>query len=87
MTWVVKRTMKLINGHLDEIIAKKGCDASNMFDEEVMKTEQEYSDDEEEKEAKKLRKLQNRRKRDRPDGAASSSGEDLEDGEIKDKSS
>jgi hypothetical protein len=56
MTWVVKRTMKLINGHLDEIIAKKGCDASNMFDEEVLPTEQEYSDDEEEKEAKKLRK-------------------------------
>ena len=82
MTWVVKRTMKLINGHLDEIIAKKVCDASNMFDEEVLPTEQEYSDDEEEKEAKKLRKQQNRRKKDRPDAASSS--EDLEDGEIKD---
>jgi len=42
---------------LDEIIAKKGCDASNMFDEEVMATEREFSDDEEEKEAKRLRKL------------------------------
>lgn len=54
---VVKRTMKLINGRLDEILQKKGCDASNMFDEEVLPTEQEYSDDEEEKEAKRLRKL------------------------------
>lgn len=35
-TCVVKRTLKLINSRLDEIIKKKGCDASNMFDEEVM---------------------------------------------------
>jgi hypothetical protein len=55
---VVKRTMKLINGKLEEIMKKKGCDASNMFDEELMPTEQEFSDDDEEKEAKKLRKLQ-----------------------------
>ena len=56
-TCVLKRTMKLINGRLEEIMSKKGCDASNMFDEELMPTEQEFSDDEEEKEAKKLRKL------------------------------
>ena len=56
LTYVVKRTMKMINSRLDEIMQKKGCDASNMFDEEVLPTEQEYSDDEEEKEAKRLRK-------------------------------
>ena len=48
----------MINGRLDEIMAKKGCDASNMFDEEVHPTELEFSDDEEEKEQKRLRKLQ-----------------------------
>ena len=58
LTCVVKRTLKLINSRLNEIMKKKGCDASNMFDEEVMPTELEFSDDEEEKEAKKQRKLQ-----------------------------
>ena len=53
LTNVVKRTMKLINGKLDEIMSKKGCDASNMFDEEVLPTELEHSDDEEEKEVKR----------------------------------
>lgn len=28
---------------------KKGCDASNMFDEEVVQEEQEFSDDDDEK--------------------------------------
>jgi len=63
-TSVLKRTLKLINGQLDELIQKKGCDASNMFDEEVLPTEQEFSDDEEEKEAKRQRKLLLRRRRD-----------------------
>ena len=57
LTNVVKRTMKLINGKLDEIMSKKGCDASNMFDEEVLPTELEHSDDEEEKEVKRQRKI------------------------------
>ena len=39
LCFVVKRTMKLINSRLDDLIKMKGCDASNMFDEEVMKTE------------------------------------------------
>lgn len=39
LTCVVKRTMKLINSRLDDIMAQKGCDASNMFDEEVLPTE------------------------------------------------
>lgn len=35
----------------------KGCDASNMFDEELAPDEQEFSDDEHEKEQKRLKKL------------------------------
>ena len=72
--------MKLINGKLDEIMKKKGCDASNMFDEEVLPTELEHSDDEEEKEQKRLRKqrLKNKRRH----GEMNSGSEDLEDGEM-----
>ena len=68
-TYVVKRTMKLINSKLDEIMNKKGCDASNMFDEEIPHSDQEFSDDDLEKEAKRLKKLKKR-------------GENLEDGEL-----
>ena len=50
--------MKLINSRLDDLIASKGCDASNMFDEEVLPTEQEFSDDEKERVAKQKRKQQ-----------------------------
>lgn len=49
--------MKLINSRLDDLIRNKGCDASNMFDEEVMHTEQDFSDDEAETDAKRKRKL------------------------------
>ena len=70
--------MKLINSRLDELISKKGCDASNMFDEEVMHTEQEFSDDDDEKHAKKQRKIAQQKKRKRTDNGNSSS----EDGEI-----
>lgn len=49
--------MKLINSKLEEIMGKKGCDASNMFDEEIPDSDREYSDDEVEKEAKRLKKL------------------------------
>ena len=61
--------MKLINSKLEEIMGKKGCDASNMFDEEIPHSDQEYSDDEVEKEAKRLKKLKKR-------------GENLEEGEL-----
>ena len=82
-TCVVKRTIKMINGRIDEIMSKKGCDASNMFDEEVLPTEQEFSDDEMEKEAKRIKKL----KRARPDGNADqSSSSDSEEGELKSSS-
>ena len=53
LTHVVKRTMRLINGKLDEIMSKKGCDASNMYDEEIHETDRDFSDDELEREAKR----------------------------------
>ena len=66
-TFVLKRTMKVIQTSIDELISKEGCDASNMFDEEV--NDPEFSDDEQEKLFKKQRKQKNRAKH-------------LEDGEI-----
>ena len=54
-----------------------------MFDEEVIATEQDFSDDEKEAEAKKQRKMQRQRKKDRP--GMNSSDSDVEDGEIKEK--
>lgn len=36
---------------------KKGCDASNFFDEELSEKEQEFSDDDKEREYKKAKKL------------------------------
>ena len=56
-TFVVKRTMKMINAKLDDLLKQKGCDASNMFDEEIPASDQEFSDDEAEKEAKKIKKM------------------------------
>jgi hypothetical protein len=49
-TFLVKRTLRLINNKIDKILKMKGCDASNMFDEELAPEEQEFSDDENEKE-------------------------------------
>ena len=45
-TFVVKRTMKIITNQLEKLMTQKGCDASNMFDEEVEQKEMEFSDDE-----------------------------------------
>ena len=56
-TFVVKRTMKMINAKLDDLLKQKGCDASSMFDEEIPASDQEFSDDEAEKEAKKIKKM------------------------------
>lgn len=61
--------MKLIDSKLEEIMSKKGCDASNMFDEEIPVSDQEFSDDDIEKEAKNLKKMKNR-------------GDDIEEGEL-----
>ena len=55
-TYVLKRTLKLIQTDLDAMINKPGCDASNMYDEEVQQEEQEFSDDEKEQEYKRARK-------------------------------
>ena len=38
------------------LVGKKGCDASNAFDEEIAENEKDFSDDEEEKNAKKKKK-------------------------------
>jgi H/ACA ribonucleoprotein complex non-core subunit NAF1 len=54
--FLVQKCLKVINAKLPEIMSKKGCDASNIYDEEVPEHDQEYSDDEKEKEAKKARK-------------------------------
>jgi H/ACA ribonucleoprotein complex non-core subunit NAF1 len=58
--FVVKRCLKLINSRLDSILKQKGCDASNMFDEELGQDEQEFSDDDQEKEFKRLKKQKKR---------------------------
>ena len=35
-TYVLKRTLKVIHTDLEELINTPGCDASNMYDEEVL---------------------------------------------------
>ena len=78
---LVKKCLKVINADLPNIMKKKGCDASNIYDEEVPEHEQEYSDDEKEKAAKRARKNKLKRK-----GKMESEGsdeEDEEEGEIK----
>ena len=68
-TFVLKRTLKVIQTDLEELINKPGCDASNMFDEEVHNDDLEFSDDEKEKERKRQKKQKKNNK-------------NLEDGEI-----
>lgn len=57
---VVTKTLKTINAKLPEIMSKKGCDASNAFDEEcaTLETggEAYFSDDEKEREANRKKK-------------------------------
>lgn len=43
-------------------MSKKGCDASNIYDEELAEHEREFSDDEKEREAKKAKKNKKRNK-------------------------
>ena len=59
---------------LESMKERKGCDASNMHDEEMPEHEREFSDDEREREAKKSKK--NKRKNHNKQGS------DLEEGEI-----
>ena len=51
--FIVKRCLKVITSEIPKLISVKGCDASNVYDEEIPKLEQEYSDDELEKLHKK----------------------------------
>lgn len=55
--FLVKRTLKVINSKLCELMKQKGTDASNVFDEEVLPDDQEFSDDELEKEHKRIKKM------------------------------
>lgn len=55
--FLVSKCLKVINAELPQMMSRKGCDASNIYDEEVPEGEREYSDDEKEKEAKKKRKM------------------------------
>ena len=43
-------------------MSKKGCDASNIYDEELPEHEREFSDDEKEREAKKAKKNKKKNK-------------------------
>ena len=70
---LVQKCLKTINSKLPEIMRKKGCDASNIYDEEAT-SDQEFSDDEAEREAKKQRKNKRRQNQKR--------NEELEEGEI-----
>ncbi len=58
------RTLRLVV--LAAVETKKGCDASNIYDEEVGEGEMEYSDDEKEQSAKKARKMATKKKRAHP---------------------
>lgn len=45
----------------EDLMKKKGCDASNAFDEEVLNDEMEYSDDEQELQIKAIRRQQKKK--------------------------
>jgi len=68
---LVQKCLKTINAELPEIMKKKGCDASNAYDEEL--SDKEFSDDEEEARVKKAAK--NKRKMNKM-------ANNLEEGEI-----
>lgn len=57
-------------------MAKKGCDASNIYDEEVPENEREFSDDEKEKECKKAKKAKRKHKQ---------NNYEMEEGEIEEE--
>lgn len=80
--FLVSKCLKVINARLPDLIAKKGCDASNIYDEEVPAEDQEYSDDDKEKEAKRAHKKKKLLKR---KGAQNDDmlSESDEEGEIK----
>ena len=66
--YFVEKTKKLV--FWNNLLNQKGCDASNVYDEEIIEpSEQDFSDDEQEKEYKRIvKKVRNNRKRKRRDG-------------------
>ena len=60
--YLVVKTLKMISSQLPLIMARKGCDASNIYDEEVPENEREFSDDDKEKEVKKAKKAKRKHK-------------------------
>ena len=83
--YLVSKCLKVINARLPDIMARKGCDASNIYDEEVPHEDQEHSDDDKEKEAKRALKKKKQLKRKVAGGNdhMSDSDEEGEEGEIK----
>jgi len=58
---LVKKCLKTINSELPKIMKQKGCDASNVYDEEIA-SDAEFSDDEKERAHKKAKKNKNKAK-------------------------
>mmetsp|Transcript_27256 Transcript_27256/g.26303 ORF Transcript_27256/g.26303 Transcript_27256/m.26303 type:complete len:115 (+) Transcript_27256:535-879(+) len=67
--FIVQKCMKVVTSDIPKLLNQKGCDASNAFDEEIRKEEQEFSDDELEQRIKREKKEARRNKH-------------LEDGEL-----
>jgi len=57
-------------------MSKKGCDASNIYDEEIGEQEREFSDDEKEREHKRAKKNKKKNK--------AMNDREMEEGEIED---
>jgi len=70
---LVSKCLKTITTQLPQLMAKKGCDASNVYDEEVGSDPEYFSDDEQERAHKLKKKNRNKKKR---------AAEDLEEGEV-----
>lgn len=75
--YLVVKSLKVINAQLPIIMSKKGCDASNIYDEELPEHEREFSDDEKEREAKKARKNKRKNK--------ANKDMEMEEGEIEEQ--
>ncbi|CDW80607.1 snornp assembly factor [Stylonychia lemnae] len=75
--YLVVKCLKVINTQLPILMNKKGCDASNLFDEELPEHERDFSDDEKEREAKKAKKNKKRKNR--------NEDRDMEEGELEDQ--
>lgn len=75
---LVKKCLKTITSQLPEIMNKKGCDASNVYDEEARNADDpEYFSDDEQERAHKALKKKNKKKL-----AQKRAGDQLEEGEI-----